>query len=224
MIILFALFSKLIKAESEIWKNGIYTYKIYLDTQWLLIFYHNASKGFFNDREDAKYSIRPGLYSILSRISNERYVHRFDINKYEFLLEYPDDYKGQYNRWSQSKDPLKDPEEKLGGVDYQKATGFNKDKLSWEEKFGGLMLSVSNSTLLDGQTGEAYFRYAIGDYTNTRNGKIPGPVDNNGVHDVSSVSLWIRISSPYCMIVTNRKNLYFLKLSIFIMIFIVISS
>ena len=39
----------------EIWKNGIYTYKIDLDTQWLLIFYHNASIDFFSTKEDAKY-------------------------------------------------------------------------------------------------------------------------------------------------------------------------
>ena len=121
-------------------------------------------------------------------MSNQHYVHRYNPENYEFLLEYPDDFPGKYNRWTQTKDPLDDPEENVGGSSVQKAQGYTKVKLSWESKFGGLMLSISPNTLLDGQTGDSNYRYAIGQFVDKWNHTLAGPITEQ-VENVMSVLL-----------------------------------
>ena len=179
----------------EEWNRGIYQYKTEFDTQWMLIFQHNTSKGFFKNEGDAKLSLQKERFSIIDRISNDYYVHRYSTN-YEFLLEYPVDFPGEYNRWNQTNNPL-------DKMDYNStseitATGFNSIHCDWPNYFGGLMKSHSGKTLLDGRTGSWYWNYAIGDYSKEYSEKTPGPCqENSGTLLVTFVNLWIRISSPF---------------------------
>ena len=180
----------------EKWNRGVYQYKIEFNTHWMLIFQHNTSKGFFKNENDAKLSLVKGKFSILDRISNNYFVHRFSTD-YEFLLEYPIEYEGQYNRWKQTKDPLDDPD--YNSTVPLKATGFDSINCSWTYLFGGLMKSHSGRTLLDGQTGSWYWNYAIGDYTSIFKPNTAGTptIDGKDTIPVSFVNLWIRISSPF---------------------------
>ena len=178
------------------WKTGIYSYKICLDTLWLLVFHHETSAGFFANKEQTMYSTDENKFSILSLLSNTNHIKRYN-ESFEFLLEYPKEVPGKYNRWLQSFDPLT-----LSEVDQSEAPGFTPIHLDWTTLFKGLLLSSANSSLLDGCVGNDYWWYAIGDYKGIEYGNnTPGPlfpsttpeVDFERI-EVSEVSLWIRIS------------------------------
>ena len=189
----------------EEWNRGIYRYKIEFNTNWMLIFQHNVSKGYFKNIDDAKLSLQKEKFSILSRISNDYFVHRFN-STYEFLLEYSIDFEGEYNRWSQTYDPLFE-EDNDTNPEFT-ATGFNPIDCKWTHKFGGLVKSTSNHSLLDGYTGSNYWVYGIGDFRGRYSPLTPGPfINETNYVNVAFINLWIRISSPFLPEYTcgNRK-------------------
>ena len=203
---------------AEVWNCGKFTYKVQFNTKWMLIFQHNTSKGIFSQKT-AELNFEKGKFSYLSRISDPTYVKRFDQN-YEFLLEYPVEFSGQFNHWFQSKDPLSEWDKNETGV---KATGFEEINLSWKTEFGGLMRNHYKTSLLDGQTGTWNWNYAIGDwdpyYIVDGDHKTPGIVEEDQIYiHVSSIYLWIRIASPICQFCTQMKKSQYSLFSSFLFI------
>ena len=168
------------------------------DALWLLVFNHSTSFGFFKSKEHAGLSFDEGLFSIMSRISRRTYVNRYN-KSYEFLLEYPNEYKGQYNHWIQSKDPLKDPE--IEGV-VEKAAGYSPIHIDWNDNSWGGLKKGLGFALIDGcGNGGFEWYYGIGDFHGQYKDKTAGQYAG----DVTLVNLWLRISlKPY--IVTQRKQ------------------
>ena len=207
----------------EIWKNCGLIYKIAHETKWLLIFHHEASTGKFT-METAAFNLEKNKFSYISRISNPRYVKRFN-DSYEFLLEYPNEFQGEYNRWLQDKDPTTEWD---NGIDGIQASGFSPIFLNWKDNFGGLMRDSSNSALLNGQTKSVNWNYAIGDCSNEyiSSGVTPGiteNIDSKGNYKttrVTSVYLWIRVGSIVCNLCTKIRKYPFITRNMFISIFL----
>ena len=73
---------------------------------WLKVVYHNSTNGVFFNKEanEQLFIITTQKYSILKYFNK---VNRYNLNEYEFLLEYPNEeyIKGQFNWWKQTKNP-----------------------------------------------------------------------------------------------------------------------
>ena len=193
----------------EVWRCGQLTYKVQFDTKWLLVFQHNTSYGAFT-RSTALLNFGKGKFSYLSRISDPHYVKRYN-ESYEFLLEYPIELPGGYNHWIQAKDPLSEADRNKTGLT---ATDFKPVNLSWGDGFGGLMSTSHSACLLDGQTGIWNWNYAIGHISSqyiSDEKKSPGPIIRQGSEVeyifVTSIYLWLRISSPTCILCTQCRKL-----------------
>ena len=176
------------------WKCGYFVYKYQHNALWLLILQHNFSYGVFT-QDTAKFSLSLGRFSLLSQISNEKFIKRYN-KSYEFLLEYPVEFPNEYNHWIQSKDPMSEWDREEVGLT---ATGFSPVKLSWSNLFGGLMRNMYKTSLLDGETGYWNWNFAIGDWT-SKGGVSPGPLRyfNGSQILVSSIFLWLHIKRPIC--------------------------
>ena len=206
----------------EKWKNCGLTYKIAHSTKWLLIFHHEVSEGKFS-KDNAAFNLQKNKFSYISRISDYHYVNRFN-ESYEFLLEYPKEFPGEYNRWIQDKDPMSEWDSNITGTN---ATGFSPVSLSWKDRFGGLMRNHIDRSLLNGQTGVWFWNYAIGHISSqyiSDEHKSPGPIYIKGNeqihHHVSSIYLWLRISSPVCNLCTHYRKLpHFTFQSCFFLLF-----
>lgn len=170
-------------------KRSFLTYKIDHGAAWLLVFRHRTSYKFFDNKTQAEFNLEENLFSIISFLSDSVVVRRYTNDCYEFLLEYPDDYPGEYNRWKQSKNPMFDLETSDDGK--KNATGYHEVHIDWDSMYwGGLMKSSAGQTLLDGSTYHYYWHYAIGDISKDFGQKTPGPEKT-----VSFVQLWIRIKT-----------------------------
>ena len=166
---------------------------------WLKVFSHtfdNANYCFTSEAE-AMHNIDENRFSILDEINESMKIN----NKYEFIIEYPN----EYFHWRQSLNPLKE-NEVLGK---NEAEGFvplhNGTKV---EKWGGMVKSSIKidgviSTFLDGNPGNDWWMLSIGIYCNVRGwdfkDHLPGSVSG-----VSSVKLWIRIK-PFGLICSNKS-------------------
>ena len=180
--------------SSEEWKNCGLTYKVAHNTKWLLIFHHEVTEGKFSP-QTAAFNLQKGKFSYIARISDKNYVKRFN-ESYEFLLEYPKERPNEYNRWIQANDPMTEWDSNISET---KATGFSPVSLSWNDCFGGLMRNHCNSSLLNGQTGDDRWNFAIGDWSSSfidNEGVTPGPILNrieNGGYDYN----YQRVTSVY---------------------------
>lgn len=175
------------------------------DVLWLLVYNLTTKFGHFNDKNHAGFSFDEGKFSIVSKLSNRKYVNRFN-DSFEFLLEYPNEHPNKYNHWLQRKDPLNDKQI----IDVSKtATGYSPVHIDFSAcGWGGLMKGTEANSLIDGNIGTGYWNYAIGDFYDDGSGKTPGP---GGGHDVTKVYLWIRISSRNCFITFNQKRTFINK-------------
>lgn len=158
-----------------------------LDRNWLLVFHQNASVGLFEKPEDAIFSLREGMYSILSEIKEKWKIDQ----KYEFMLDYPS--LGKRNIWRQSLNPIDDYEEERPNsktaVGYEQIS-IDMTTLGW----GGLVRSSHSSSFLDGSVNKvevdgSYWYYSIGTCDLFRGGI---PADGNCVQNAY---LWIRFNS-----------------------------
>lgn len=153
---------------------------------WILIFHQNYSVGVFNKSEDAIFSLKNGMFSILSEISESWKINK----KYEFMLDYPS--LGKKNIWRQSLNPIYDYEEKRPND--HTAVGYEEISIELRNQgWGGLVRSSAESTLLDGsvnygENGANKWHYSIG-MTNEYGGI---PADENMVENVY---LWIRFDT-----------------------------
>lgn len=165
------------------------------DADWVKVFHHNTNNGteWFADENEALYCNTDYKYSILKFLEN----FRQDDGKFEFLLEYPQDFPNQYNRWKQTANPATTEEDPSAGGP---AEGFEEIHLDWKaNNFKGLLKSKPQTstglirTFIDGTTNYSNWFYAIGCYNNSEtdwHNRMPGPYvkditdGNETVHEV----------------------------------------
>ena len=148
------------------------------DGGWTLLFSHDygASGALFGSDDDAalKNAQDPtaDLYSILD------YTSAFEGSDgaYELRLTWPGEGLG-INHWTQTTDPTGD------GVSDYTAVDVSYTGNSW----GGLELSSSSSSYLDGSVDHSNWWYSVGAQS-LHDGGIPGPSSNV----VDAVQLWVR--------------------------------
>ena len=146
---------------------------------WARIFHHLPNGGtVLFGKDDCIKSKVDGKYSLLYLLNNDNFKN--DDNLYEFLLEYPVEFPGKYNRRYQSSNP----------VNSKTVAGYAAVHIDWTgSNRGGLRLYDTNETFIAGcTTTERY--YSIGSRVK-RNTSIPGP---NGAA-VSEVCLYVRIDN-----------------------------
>lgn len=150
---------------------------------WLRIFHQNSKSGtvVFTSDSEVLNTDTQDKQSVLDKID----VFKGNDDKFEFLLEYPQ--LSGYNRWKQSEKP-QDENIANGNTDAT-ATGYEAISISWSDNYwGGLTLSTSSSTYIDGSVGSGYWCYAIGTKVPYQTGM---PSSNSSVS--GSVDLWVRI-------------------------------
>lgn len=165
--------------------------------EWLEVFYHdnNNCKVFFDSQTEALHTNSQYKFSILDQLEK----FRSNDGKFEFLLEYPTDIPGKYNRWKQTDNPVKVT------ANNTYASGYEAIHVDWpDNNWGGLLRDTnSNSTLLKGSivnTNNWFFAIgAIKAWGSSYNG-VPGPYPgasgysnpNGIVHDIH---LYVRIDN-----------------------------
>jgi hypothetical protein len=170
----------------ETWKSSYRTFKIDHGVMWLKVYDLNATNGKFT-KEEAYFCLNKNKFSLLSHLGDSKLIKRYN-SSYEFLLEYPENYEGEYNRWLQEKNPFDDIET----YESTQATGYVPIHISWSSyKWGGLMKDSNERSLLNGEIGRWNWHYAIGDYTYLDYANsTPGPG-----HSCSRAVLWIRVNA-----------------------------
>lgn len=146
---------------------------------WARIFHHLPNGGtVLFGKDDCVKSKVDGKYSVLYLLNNDNFKN--DDNLYEFLLEYPVEFPGKYNRRYQSSNP----------VNSKTVAGYAAVHIDWTgSNRGGLRLYDTNDTFIAGcTTTERY--YSIGSRVK-RNTSIPGPSGSA----VSEVCLYVRIDN-----------------------------
>ena len=106
----------------------------------------------------------PGKFCMWKALNN-RDIFATSSNKYEFILEYPDDSPTQYNHWVQTNNPINDW---VTTSTSAKATGYSAIHIDWTENYwGGLVrqyenaTTVPSNTYITGTTGIGDWFYAI---------------------------------------------------------------
>ena len=159
--------------------------------RWARIFYHNNRNGsvLFTSLAECKNTQTTDKYSRLGILDSG---DTYKINgKYEFLLQYPIDDPGRYNRWKQTNAPQNEfvARSETGG----QVTGYEAVHIDWTDNYWrGLERSDTSTTSysptwLDGSVGHDSWFYAIGSSSAYSHG-IPS-CDSTA----SVVELWIRI-------------------------------
>lgn len=155
---------------------------------WVKVFAHDTNGGYFN----ANTALHTGtptsmLYSILDEIDLLRTAGE---SKYVFKLVYPE--TGQTNIWKQSYKPQ--DENVPDGNGTKDVTGFEAIRTDMDNNYwGGLALSTSSRTFIDGSINHNNWWYAIGSYIAHPSGStaagdtIPGGNSTN----VTKVELWL---------------------------------
>lgn len=115
-----------------------------------MLFHHLPEGGtnLFASSETTKVKIE-GKYSLLYLLSKYDFTNRY--GNYEFLLEYPREFPGQYNRWWQSSNP----------VTSTTVTNFSNQHADWTgNNRGGLRLYNTAETFIAGCTTTEWFEFA----------------------------------------------------------------
>lgn len=159
--------------------------------RWARIFYHNNRNGtvLFTSLAECKNTQTADKYSRLGLLDSG---DTYKINgKYEFMLTYPIDDPGHYNRWKQTNAPQN--EYNTQTTSGTQVTGYEAVHIDWTNNhWGGLERNKSdvssiNPTWLDGSVGHGNWFYAIGS----------SAIHARGIPSYSStpsvVELWIRI-------------------------------
>lgn len=181
-------------------------------SQWVRVFYHNnkSSKCLFKEFKDCRNSKSTNVDSLLYILDDDKYRCKTD-NKFEFMLEYPTDKAGKYNRWRQSNNPCNEfVTETSAGTGT--AAGYEAVHIDWTSNhWGGLTRQNSDPTAksncyLSGSVGHVNWFYAIGAYA-AHNGGIPAAADvtSNGA-TVNDVALWVRVDNTNAAGETTNIN------------------
>lgn len=113
--------------------------------RWARIFYHNNRNGsvLFTSLAECKNTQTTDKYSRLGILDSG---DTYKINgKYEFLLQYPIDDPGRYNRWKQTNAPQNEfvARSETGG----QVTGYEAVHIDWTDNYwGGLERSDTSTT------------------------------------------------------------------------------
>lgn len=158
---------------------------------WARVFYHDNQSGsqLFTSYDEIMDTDSIYKYSKLNILSN--FIG--NDNKYEFMLTYPTDFPGQYNRWKQSYLPQATWMGSNNGD--LVVTGYEPIHIDWSTYYwGGLGrqhegTQTISSTFISGSIGHSNWFYAIG-ATSGYDGGIPGP--NKGIQQVE---LWVRLDT-----------------------------
>ena len=176
---------------------------------WAEVFYHNTNNNsvWFKDAQEALHTNSQYKFSVLDHLEE----FRGEDGKFEFLLEYPVEFPGEYNRWKQTDNPIKIEDDRTD-VDYVNnlyVNGYEPIHIDWQDnRWSGLIKNNNtNDSLLDGTIGKNWF-YAVGDYRAWVNGDgstgIPGPyLDNASGAATTEVRLYCRIDN-----LNNRYKIF----------------
>ena len=167
--------------------------KYFEGAAWIKIFEHNNHAGTvrFTTLDECLHSDTLDKYSrfyLLDYFKNAN-------NKYEFLLEYPDDVPNKYNRWIQNNNPCKEFVPTTSAGDGT-AEGYTAIHIDWSGSYwGGLTRMNSSETsisncYLSGSVGHTNWWFAIA-ATSFYQGGIPGP----SVVVKGRTKVWVRIDN-----------------------------
>lgn len=163
---------------------------------WLKVFYHNSKSGtivFANDNE-VLHCETVDKFSVLEELEN----FRGRDGKFEFLLEYPEDYPDEYNRWKQTDNPtIIQEDSSLNGT--KKANGYEPIHIDWIYNYwGGLLLRSANDAFIDGSVNHSNWFYAIGVKKNSwknSNGSVAGYVPGPNKRINGTINLYVRLDN-----------------------------
>lgn len=150
------------------------------NADWVQLFYHNSKSGTVLFSSDKKEFLKCNTGD---KISNLYLLELFrgKDGKFELLLEY-ESGGTSYNRWKQTSNFTTQP------ID-----GYEAIQCSWTNSYwGGLELSTSSSTWVDGSVNHTNWYYAIGAKVNYSTGGMP---HWNGV-EPGWVKIWVRCDNP----------------------------
>ncbi len=168
--------------------------KFFEGAEWAKVFEHNNHGGtvLFTSLTECLKSNTPDKNSKLYLLD---YLKNTD-NKYEFLLQYPDDVSNQYNRWIQNNNPCNEfvPTTTAGDGT---ADGYTAVHIDWNGHYwGGLTRHIQTVTetnfgscYLSGSVGHTNWFFAIG-ARNKHGAGIPS-YDSTA----NRVQLWVRIDN-----------------------------
>ena len=151
--------------------DGDYQYKWFKDALWLKIFDHNLNYSQdFVDENEALSCNKPYKYSILKEIELLGDAAKYQKDKLEFLIEYPQE-QNKFNWWRQFQFPTKEDEI----LKQKQVKGYEDVLISWKNNsWGGLAKTIHNlfkgeeneclPCLLDGSVGTESWFYSIGKY------------------------------------------------------------
>lgn len=182
--------------------------------EWLRVFHHNNKSGtiLFENENEALYCTSENKFSRLRDLEN----FRGKDGKFEFLLEWPEDYPSEYIRWKQSKNPLDDNtiyEIDTNSYLIGKVDGYEEIYNSWynsEQRWAGLLRNQHpDLSLLDGIIGGHWY-YAIGAYQSYAYDDnnvigVPGPEYKNQSGKIATgpTELYVRIDN-----LPNRNEIF----------------
>ena len=155
---------------------------------WARVFYHNNRGGstMFANETEAKSVDTAYKFSVLGALDN----YKDSTGNWEFMLQYPRDISGKYNRWKQTANPATTTV--ANGTGSETAPGYSAVHIDWNyDYWGGLTKSTAKETFINGSVGHGAWFYAIGAYVAWKGG-IPGP---NDTAVYKGTELWSRIDT-----------------------------
>ena len=163
-------------------------------SSWARIFYHNNKNGsvLFTSLAECKNTQTTDKYSRLNLLEDGTYKRD---GKFEFMLTYPINAPGKYNRWKQTNAPQHEYNASTSsGV---KVAGYEAIHIDFSSNyFGGLERNSSDANSispcwLDGSCGHGNWFYAIG--TNELYGRGIPSASDIGDSTADVVEIWVRI-------------------------------
>lgn len=162
---------------------------------WARIFYHNNKNGsvLFSSLSESRNTQTADKYSRMYLLEDNTY--KGSDGKFEFMLCYPIDAPGKYNRWKQTNAPQNEYMTRTSSG--ASVTGYTAVHIDWTSDYwGGLerydaSTTEYGSTWLDGSTGHGNWYYAIGTSTVYNRGIPAANAFKESTADV--VELWVRI-------------------------------
>lgn len=199
-----------IQSNAKIGKNGIFSAGGFSErgqlsnmkfttlsdgSAWARVFYHKTNTGatLFTSIDEILYTTSEYKYSRLKLLP---FLKGSD-GKYEFMLTYPTDDPGKYNRWKQTNAPQNEFVATGDGSAF--AAGYQGIHIDWNTYYwGGLTRQSSDAsalvdTYLSGSVGHGNWFYAIG--AKTKWGNPNGVPGYDGTKGMQEIELWVRVDT-----------------------------
>lgn len=155
---------------------------------YMLLFYHNISKGDkFTTEKDFLFANSKMKYSLFGYL-NDNYM--YDGTKFEFLLEYPD--VQTYVFWTQNVNPWLAPTDT-----YIEYTCRGKTLVE-NQKFTGLTRHTkSKSTFIDGNNDTGNWYYSVGSTIIWRGSNVMPGSYTNTTPAIHVIRIWVRVPNMH---------------------------